>query len=542
MASGTDYKLAFASKANNSAGNLADTTGTPSLTGASTSTSASGGGGGSVTSVTGAGSASVSPTTGAVVVTVPTSLPPNGAAGGDLSGTYPNPAVAKLQSRAVANTAPVLSQVLRWTAGPTWAPMFGGYIYPEDYGAVGNGTTDDSTAIMAAYAAVGNTKALFLSGNYGIGTGTALNFSGGSSVMSTGNAKFVPASSPATNCLKISSNSNGGGILFLPSIEGFSSGTSLLLDGIGIMRIFVPTISASLVAVEMTSANAGCPDNWVEVTWITSCVTALKITGGTTSNLLQGNRFIFNYCGTVKHMFNFDGGSNACDSNELYIGATDDGASGSGAIFFQNDQTLGSNPTINWTFTVGMWNGGLADPPTSMITAGATVSSPGLFRNCRFYMANLQTASAHSVSWYNIQGLGNEYKTCVAGANYAYGNYVWQTASGNAAAFVGSLGYQYVNQYFCTAAIASPIASGSTLTMYVYSPFWDAGGGQNGSTNYRIIPTSYSYVNQGLHLETVNPSSTVAGEVQLIWRNVSTATINPGAGIGLDFLFCHGLP
>lgn len=43
---------------------------------------------------------------------IPTALPPNGSAGGDLGGTYPNPAVEAIQGVAVSGTSPSTGQVL----------------------------------------------------------------------------------------------------------------------------------------------------------------------------------------------------------------------------------------------------------------------------------------------------------------------------------------------------------------------------------------------------------------------------------------------
>lgn len=394
-----------------------------------------------------------------------------------------------------------------------------GCIYPEDYGAIGDGVSNDYAALAAAVAATPPGSSLILTKNYAIGTKLSITCD----VLADARSTLVPFGGLANGV----SIDTGTGVearkVILGSLNGFS----------GIACQLGPTTVVDLQIMKIDSCGTGvllgggtllnCD---IKVLFIGNTTQCFKVASA--GGVIQGNRINCNFAVGCKYGLDYDGSVN-CDSNTCIFGSWDSTTVGSARAFINSNSSGGGGTLANWRLWVTDWCGWNA------AAAPAAKFCDGAFTACEFDMSNLFGNMGGLNDWGFIVSPAvnsqNSFKTSYKMAATPYPKGQWQIAAANRAAFLTSP--QYMNTVYCTGTLpGGGVAAGALLTVYVYSPFTDGG-----YSNYKVIPSSgIGLVCVGvIDNSLVNPN-----EVVLIFVNATAGLL--AAGTTFDFALVQGLP
>lgn len=389
-----------------------------------------------------------------------------------------------------------------------------GYIYPEDYGAVGNGVANDYVAMANAVASVPFGWALFLSGQYAIGSRLTI----------PPNVDVVSASSKA-GIQPYGANANGvllqGDQRVNFGFVSFFTGTAVELAGPAIDLYIYKQEGAFGGPSIGVRFSAGAIDCDVKTILVGHWDRAVSFGGGG-----QGNRYYNMFATGCNYGFEFDGSANG-DSNECRFNSFDGtGSAIAGAVFWNSNSTGGGMFCGNWILTVEDWCG--------WDIAGWKFAK-GVFGVCEFNHSNLGPNGPFDWGFYNITqpNGGNTYRSRyqIASVSNPAGQY--QLAPNNRASFwpyASPFNPNYGNTTYCQGSIPS-VAPGGSITIYVYSPLTD------GSTTSNI--RAMAARDCGMVCTYAADNSLVnANEVKLVWRNVSNVAFS-GA---FEFTFVIGIP
>lgn len=371
----------------------------------------------------------------------------------------------------------------------TW----GGIIYNvKEYGAKGDGVTDDTAAINAAIVAASEVNGCVLfppsSGTYRVSS--CLHITPNFSVFSYGGAVIESLGSVTDGV--IFDPGNYYGRYDLPNIINFVNGAGLLLNSSNLARIHIDNIAnCKNGLILQASGSASCLDNTVIGQAINSCRSgaAVRVKATETGATLQGNVVDFNFFTGNLYGIYFDSPASSSinwDDNYFEIAAIEGfGATGSKGISANN-----GGPPGRVTFRATTFFGGFDATP--WVEGGGNNNIYELA-----FVGNNIPYGAISMNGVGniIRNIGGNYSGAITGTAIQAA-----TASNSRSTYNGGNAV-YSNKQYIQMDIPV-LASGATKDYWIYSPF---------TTGYSHILSITPHFSQPLAVQCIEDSSIKAG-------------------------------